>query len=138
MIYDLFAVISSFVINIISSLGYGGIFFLMALESALIPIPSEIIMPFSGFLVFEERFSFWAVVLWGTIGNLAGSIAAYLLGLYGGRPLIEKYGKFILISRHELDIADRWFQKYGGLRAVFSRMAPAVRTLLSNFCWKVI
>ena len=131
MIYDLLALISSFVINIISTLGYGGIFFLMALESALIPIPSEIIMPFSGFLVFDEKFSFLAVVLWGTIGNLIGSIAAYFIGLYGGRPLIEKYGKFILISRHELDLADSWFKKYGSLSVLVSRMLPAARTFIS-------
>ena len=131
MIYDLLALISSFVINIISTLGYGGIFFLMALESALIPIPSEIIMPFSGFLVFEEKFSFLAVVWWGTIGNLIGSVAAYLIGLYGGRPLIEKYGKFILISHHELDLADSWFKKYGSLSVLVSRMLPAARTFIS-------
>ncbi|MBI2041775.1 MAG: DedA family protein [Candidatus Nealsonbacteria bacterium] len=131
MIYDFLALISSFVVNIISTLGYGGIFFLMALESALIPIPSEIIMPFSGFLVFEEKFSFLSVVLWGTIGNLIGSIAAYLVGLYGGRPLIEKYGKFILISHRELDLADSWFKKYGSLSVLVSRMLPAVRTFIS-------
>lgn len=131
MIYDFFAFISSFVINIISSLGYGGIFFLMALESACIPIPSEIIMPFSGFLVFEEKFSLLWVVIWGTIGNLIGSVAAYLVGFYGGRPLLEKYGKFILISSHELELADRWFLKYGSLSVLFSRMLPAVRTFIS-------
>lgn len=131
MIYDIFALISSFVINVISTLGYGGIFILMALESALIPIPSEIIMPFSGFLVFEEKFSFLAVVLWGTFGNLVGSIAAYILGYYGGRLLIEKYGKFIFISHHELDLADSWFKKYGGISVFFSRMLPAVRTFIS-------
>lgn len=131
MIYDILAVISSFAVNFISASGYLGVFVLMALESALIPIPSEIIMPFSGFLVFDERFSFWPVVLWGTFGNLAGSIAAYFLGLYGGRPLMEKYGKYILISRHELDLADKWFQRYGSISVFFSRMLPAVRTFIS-------
>ncbi len=131
MIYEIFALISSFAINIISSLGYGGIFFLMALESACIPIPSEIIMPFSGFLVFEEKFSLLLVVIWGTVGNLAGSIAAYLVGFYGGRPLIERYGKFIFISRRELDWADRWFKKYGGISVFFSRLLPVVRTFIS-------
>ena len=131
MIYDFFALISSLIINIISSLGYGGIFFLMALESACIPIPSEIIMPFAGFLVFDEKFSLLPVVFWGTIGNLIGSLAAYFLGFYGGRPLIEKYGKFILISHHELDLADKWFQEYGSISIFFSRMLPAVRTFIS-------
>lgn len=131
MIYDFFALISSWVVSFVSASGYLGIFVLMALESALIPIPSEIIMPFSGFLVWEEKFSFLAVALWGTFGNLAGSIAAYILGYYGGRPLIEKYGKFILISHHELDMADKWFLKYGGISVFFSRMLPAVRTFIS-------
>lgn len=131
MIYDSLVFISSFVINIISAFGYGGIFFLMALESALIPIPSEIIMPFSGFLIFEEKFSFLYVVLWGTVGNLAGSIIAYSVGFYGGRPLVEKYGKFIFISRNDLDLADNWFKKYGSFSIFFSRMLPAVRTFIS-------
>lgn len=131
MVYDFFALISSFVISVISSTGYFGIFFLMALESACIPIPSEIIMPFSGFLVFEDKFSFPWVVFWGTIGNLIGSIAAYGVGYYGGRPLLEKYGKFFLISRHDLDLADKWFAKYGNLSIFFSRMLPAVRTFIS-------
>lgn len=131
MIYDFFAFISSFVIDSISGFGYSAIFILMALESALIPIPSEIIMPFSGFLVFEEKFLFWQVILWGTFGNLIGSIAAYFVGLYGGRPLIEKYGKFILISRHDLDLADSWFKKYGSISIFFSRLLPAVRTFIS-------
>ncbi len=131
MIYELFTLVGSFIVNIISSLGYFGITILMALESACIPIPSEIIMPFSGFLVFAEKFSLWSVVLWGTIGNLIGSIIAYFVGYYGGRPLVEKYGKYILISHHELALADSWFQKYGGLSVFFSRLLPVVRTFIS-------
>lgn len=131
MIYELFAWISSFIVHIISSLGYFGITALMALESACIPIPSEIIMPFSGYLVWEGRFALMSVILWGTIGNLIGSIIAYLIGFYGGRPLIEKYGKYILISSHELEGADNWFKKYGGISVLFSRMLPVVRTFIS-------
>ena len=131
MIYEIFELISSFIVSLISVSGYLGIFILMALESACIPIPSEIIMPFSGYLVFEGRFGLLTVVIWGTLGNLVGSLAAYLLGYYGGRPLIEKYGKFILISHHELETAQKWFQKYGGLSVFFSRMLPAVRTFIS-------
>jgi|SRR3989344_2345437 len=131
MFYDLFAWVSSLVVNFISSAGYFGVTVLMALESALIPIPSEIIMPFSGFLVWEGRFSFAAVVLWGTFGNLVGSLAAYFLGFYGGRPLLEKYGKYVLISRDEIDGADRWFRKYGAASIFFSRLLPVVRTFVS-------
>lgn len=131
MVYEFLALISSFIINFISSWGYGGVFVLMALESALIPIPSEIIMPFSGFLVWEGRFSFLAVVLWGAIGNLVGAVAAYFLGFYGGRPLLEKYGKYILISKEEIERADSWFKKYGNFSIFFSRMLPVVRTFIS-------
>lgn len=131
MIYELLALISTFIIKIISTLGYTGIVMLMGIESACIPIPSEIIMPFSGYLVFEGRFSLWLVVLAGTFGNLIGSIIVYLLGLKGGRPLIEKYGKYILISYHELEEAEKWFEKYGNISVFFSRILPIVRTFIS-------
>lgn len=131
MIYELLAFVSSFIVNIISTLGYPGIMILMALESACIPIPSEIIMPFSGYLVYLDRFSLWQVVFWGTIGNLVGSIIAYFIGIYGGRPLIEKYGKYILISNHDLDLAEKWFKKYGNISVLFSRLLPIVRTFIS-------
>ena len=103
----------------------------MALESACIPIPSEVIMPFSGFLVFEGKFSFWLVVFWGTMGNLIGSAIAYFIGFYGGRPLVEKYGKYILLSHSDLELAERWFQKYGSLSIFFSRILPVARTFIS-------
>jgi len=131
MIYELLTAISSFIVNIISSLGYGGIMILMTLESACIPIPSEIIMPFSGYLVFLGRFSLWSVIFWGAIGNLIGSIIAYFIGLYGGRPLIEKYGRYVLISRHDLDWTQKWFEKYGAFSIFFSRLLPVVRTFIS-------
>ena len=129
--YQFLALVSTFIINLISSWGYGGVFVLMALESALIPIPSEIIMPFAGFLVWEGTFSFMTVVLWGALGNLAGSIIAYFLGFYGGRPLLEKYGKYILISHKEIELADNWFKKYGNFSIFISRMLPVVRTFIS-------
>jgi len=131
MVYQFLALVSTFIINLISSWGYGGVFVLMALESALIPIPSEIIMPFAGFLVWEGTFSFMTVVLWGALGNLAGSIIAYFLGFYGGRPLLEKYGKYILISHKEIELADNWFKKYGNFSIFISRMLPVVRTFIS-------
>ena len=131
MVYEFLTLVSTFIINLISGWGYGGVFFLMALESALIPIPSEIIMPFAGFLVWEGRFSFASVVLWGAIGNLIGSIAAYALGFYGGRPLLEKYGKYILISGEEIKKADDWFKKYGNFSIFISRMLPVIRTFIS-------
>jgi membrane protein DedA with SNARE-associated domain len=131
MIYEILALISSFIVKIISIWGYPGIIMLMVLESACIPIPSEVIMPFSGYLVFTDRFAFWLVVFAGTIGNLFGSIIAYFVGLKGGRPLIEKYGKYILINQHELEWAENWFKKYGNISVFFSRMLPVVRTFIS-------
>jgi membrane protein DedA with SNARE-associated domain len=131
MIASILAWLSSLVILIISSAGYFGVFALMALESACIPIPSEVIMPFSGFLVWEGRFILWQVVLWGAIGNLAGSILAYGVGYFGGRKTIQKYGKYILISDHDLELADNWFKKYGQATVFFSRLLPVVRTFIS-------
>ncbi len=131
MVYDLLAFLSNWVIDFILASGYFGIFVLMLLESALIPIPSEIIMPFSGFLIWEEKLSWWPVVLWGTIGNLAGSLVAYYIGRYGGRALVLRYGKYILISSDDVERAEKWFNKYGSASIFFSRLLPVVRTFIS-------
>ena len=121
--------------GIISDLGYPGIFILMALESALIPIPSEVIMPFSGFLVTEGRFDLKLVVLVGALGNLVGSWIAYALGYYGEkavvRKLIAKYGKFILLTEEEFNSALKLFNKYGQWVAAVARVLPAIRTVIS-------
>lgn len=103
----------------------------MTLESACLPVPSEIIMPFSGFLVFAGKFDFWPVVLVGALGNLFGSLIAYFLGVLELRKVFEKYGKYILIFRKDLDRADRWFAKHGMETAFFSRLLPVVRTFIS-------
>ncbi|MCX6810266.1 MAG: DedA family protein [Candidatus Berkelbacteria bacterium] len=128
MIIDFLA---NFVTTVISHLGYPGVFLLMALESACIPIPSEFIMPFSGFLVATGQMNFWVVVLLGSVGNLAGSWLAWWVGYRGGRPLVEKYGKYILLSHHDLDAADKYFQKYGQNTVLFARLMPIVRTFIS-------
>ena len=116
---------------IIAALGYPGVFLLMALESCGVPAPSEVIMPFAGFLVAAGKLSFWWVVIFGTLGNLAGSLAAYWIGRAGGRPLLEKYGKYILISGYDLDAADGWFRKYGDITVLVGRLLPVVRTYIS-------
>lgn len=125
----------SWILEVISTLGYGGVFVLMTLESALIPIPSEVTMPFSGFLVTENRFNFWLIVAIGTLGNLVGSLIAYGLGFWGQekvvRALIGKWGKFILLSEEELDRAEIWFRQFGDLIVFFSRILPAIRTFIS-------
>ncbi len=131
MITNLIDLLAKFVIAVIGFTGYSGIFFLMFVESCGIPMPSEIIMPFSGFLVNLGQFNFWLVAIIGALGNLGGSLLAYWLGAKGGRPLIEKYGKYILISKHDLDTADYWFLRYGNLTVFFGRLLPVVRTYIS-------
>lgn len=123
---------ASLIIRVIEKTSYFGITVLMALESANIPIPSEIIMPFSGYLVFAGKFSFWCVGFFGAIGNLFGSIIGYLIGYYGGRPFVEKYGKYFFIQKKDLERADFWFLRYGQKIVFFSRMLPVVRTFIST------
>lgn len=127
--------LGTFIIHLISTLGYGGIFLLMTLESALIPIPSEVTMPFSGSLIVLGVFRFWPVVLIGTLGNLVGSLLAYWLGAWGQdtfvRKLIKKYGKYLLISEHEYDTSERWFRTHGELIVLASRVLPILRTFIS-------
>ena len=123
--------IAGFIIATISALGYGGIILLMAIESANIPLPSEIIMPFAGFLVADGELNLWLVAIAGAIGCLVGSVVSYWLGAKGGRPLIEKYGRWIFVSHHDLNLADKWFKKYGEATVFFARLLPIVRTFIS-------
>lgn len=131
MVVTILGILSSFVINTIEALGYFGIFFCMVIESANIPLPSEIIMPFSGYLANQGTFTLWGVALAGALGNMAGSMLSYGLGAYGGRPFLEKYGKYLLISTKDLAWADRWFEKYGDKATFIARMLPVVRTFIS-------
>lgn len=131
MIEKIIAAMSVWILSVISSMGYGGVVLLMAIESACIPLPSEIIMPFAGFLVFQGEMSLWGVALAGAIGCVVGSIPSYYLGMYGGRPLVEKYGKWVLISSQDLDWADNAFAKYGEVIIFVGRMLPAVRTFIA-------
>ncbi len=131
MITNIIDILAQFVIHTISLLGYPGIFLLMFFESCGIPMPSEVIMPFSGFLVASGQMIFWIIILSGTLGNLIGSILAYWIGYKGGRPLIEKYGKYLLISSSDLDLADKWFKKYGDWTVFFGRLLPIIRTYIS-------
>src|SRR2546423_10542520 len=131
MIGKIIELLSVFIVATISRLGYAGVVLLMAIESACIPLPSEIIMPFSGYLVYTGRFNLWAVGVAGAFGCVAGSLVAYWVGMYGGRPLIEKYGRYLLVSRHDLDLADRWFDRFGEVIVFASRLLPAIRTFIA-------
>jgi membrane protein DedA with SNARE-associated domain len=103
----------------------------MAIESACTPMPSEIVMPFGGFAVQRGDLNFWLVVLAGTFGCLAGSLFAYGVGYYGGRPILEKYGRYIMITKDDIDRADRWFSHYGTSIVFFARLLPLVRAVIS-------
>ncbi len=131
MIARIIEILSSFIVATISALGYSGIVLLMAIESACIPLPSEIIMPFSGYLVSTGQMNIWFVGLAGAVGCVLGSMVAYWAGMYGGRPLAEKYGRYVLLSRHDLDIADRWFARYGEAIVFTARLLPAIRTFIA-------
>jgi membrane protein DedA with SNARE-associated domain len=119
------------ILGIIAALSYPGIIGLMALESACMPVPSEIVMPFAGYLVYLGDMNFWLVGLAGTVGCLLGSLLAYYVGYKIGRPAILKYGKYILISKKHLKKADRYFKKKGEFTVFVSRLLPVVRTFIS-------
>ena len=131
MFTDIILAITNFITSTIDSLGYAGVAILMAIESAAIPLPSEIIMPFAGFLVESGRFTLFGLAMAGAIGSVIGSAVTYALGYYGGRPLIIKYGKYVLIAEHDLALTERFFQKFGKFSVFIGRMLPVVRTFIS-------
>lgn len=124
---------TSLILDWISNLGYPGILFLMALESACMPVPSEIVMPFAGYLVWEgsTTMSFWGVVIIGSLGCTIGSIVAYAAGFYAGRPLILRYGRYVLLREKHLVSAEKWFAKYGDEATFLARLTPVIRTVIS-------
>ena len=131
MVTKILTILSMFIISVMTRLGYLGIVLLMAIESACIPLPSEIIMPFSGYLVWSGVFNLWLVALMGALGNVLGSLVAYFAGMWGGRLFVEKYGKYILISHHDLDMADAWFSRHGDITVFTARMLPIIRTFIA-------
>jgi membrane protein DedA with SNARE-associated domain len=131
MVTAFIELLGRFIIAVISSSGYAGIVLLMAIESACIPLPSEVIMPFSGYLVSTGRFSLWAVGVAGALGCNLGSLVAYYIGARGGRPLVERYGRYALVTRHDLQMADRFFARYGEWAVFIARLLPVVRTFIA-------
>jgi membrane protein DedA with SNARE-associated domain len=131
MIAAIIEKLAVFTTGVISAMGYGGVVLLMAIESACIPLPSEIIMPFAGYLVYTGQFTLQGAALAGAVGCIVGSIPAYWLGQYGGRPLIEKYGKYVLLSKKELDFADRLFSRHGQWVVLAARLLPVIRTFIA-------
>ncbi len=123
--------LSGYVTQLISSMGYAGVFLLMAIESAALPMPSEIVMPFAGYLAYQGVFNLVLLGIIGAAGCTFGSIISYYVGLKGGRPLIERYGKYFFMRADHMELAEGWFGKYGDKAVLFSRMLPVVRTFIS-------
>ena len=133
-------IVIPFLDNLYGAVGYVGVGFAMAIESAMIPLPSELILPFAGFLVSDTSqlepltrgpWVFWIVVVVATIGNTIGSLIGYAIGAYGGRPFLQRWGRYLLIRDHEIEAAERFFERYGAATAFFSRLLPVVRTFIS-------
>ncbi|MEY4389101.1 MAG: hypothetical protein RLZZ432_820 [Chloroflexota bacterium] len=140
MLHWLDAIVIPFLADLYGTVGYLGVALAMAIESAGVPLPSELILPFAGFLVADPTaiepltgapWSLPLAVIAGTVGNTAGSLLLYWIGARGGRPFLERYGRYLLIRTHELDVADRFFARHGNATAFWSRMLPVVRTFIS-------
>ena len=131
MLDRIIAPVAAFIVAAISSGGYAGIVALMAIESACIPLPSEIVMPFSGYLVSTGRFNLLLVALAGAAGCNLGSTAAYAVGAHGGRALVERWGGSVWIGRRELALADRFFDRFGSIAVFIARLLPVVRTFIA-------
>src|SRR6476660_5770497 len=139
MIEKIIAAVAGFIIAVISKTGYLGVVLRMTIESACIPLPSEIIMPFAGYLVYTGQpdpltsipFSLFWVATAGAIGCNVGSVIAYEIGCYGGRPLVERYGSHIFLGRHELEMAERFFTRFGGAAVFIGRLLPVIRTFIA-------
>ena len=133
-------IVIPFLQQLYGALGYLGVGLAMAIESAMVPLPSELILPFAGFMVSDPTqiepitglpWNFWIVVVVATVGNTIGSLVAYAIGAWGGRPFLERYGKYLLIRDHEIEAADHFFAKYGSATVFFGRLLPIVRTFIS-------
>jgi membrane protein DedA with SNARE-associated domain len=133
-------IVLPFLQSLYGAVGYFGVMLAMAIESAMIPLPSELILPFAGFMVSDPSqvepitkgpWGFWIVVIVGTVGNTLGSLVAYAIGAWGGRPFLQRYGRYLLIRPHEIEIADEFFRKYGSATVFIGRLLPIVRTFIS-------
>ncbi len=134
-------IVIPFLDQLYGAVGYLGVLVAMAIESAMIPLPSELILPFAGFLISDPSkyteplthspWAFWIVVVVATLGNTIGSIIGYAIGAWGGRPFLERYGRYLLIRHHDIEIAERFFARWGAQTAFFSRLLPIVRTFIS-------
>ena len=123
--------ISNFILHVMNSSGYLGLFLLSAIESAGIPIPSEVVLPFAGFLVASGTFSLWGAAAVATLGNYAGSLLLFWIGISGGRWILDRYGTYVLIHKQDIDTGEKWFGRHGSKAVFFGRLMPIVRTFIS-------
>ncbi|MGH7046938.1 MAG: DedA family protein [Stellaceae bacterium] len=128
---SLSAALAQAIVAALSAAGYAGLLLLMAAESACIPLPSEVILPFAGYLVARGAMNLWLAATIGALGCCLGSAIAYEVGRYGGRPAIERWGRYVLLTRHDLDLADRFFARFGDITVLVARMLPVVRTYIA-------
>jgi membrane protein DedA with SNARE-associated domain len=131
MTEKILAALAQFIIGVISASGYWGVALLMAIESACIPLPSEVIMPFAGYLVHTGKLNLLLVATAGAIGCNLGSAVAYWIGAWGGRPLVERFGRYVLMDRHDLDRVTHYFERFGGITVFVARLLPVVRTFIA-------
>jgi len=133
-------IVIPFLNSLYGAVGYVGVLVAMAIESAMIPLPSELILPYAGFLISDPTqleplthapWGFWIVVVAATVGNTLGSLVGYAIGAWGGRPFLERWGRFLLIRPHEIELADEFFRKHGAATVFFGRLLPIVRTFIS-------
>ena len=131
MLHDIIAFVASAIVAAISAMGYAGVALLMAIESACVPLPSEIIMPFAGYLVSKGELGLLGVATAGALGCNLGSALAYAVGARGGRPAVERWGRYVLLSGHDIDLAERFFARYGAITVFLCRLLPVVRTFIA-------
>lgn len=123
--------IAEWITEVMATLGYPGLVFMMALESMIAPVPSEIVMPFAGFLIVEEKFTLVGAIIASSLGTLIGSLTGYAMGKFGGYPIVYKFGRYLLLERHHLELTAKWFEKRGEITVFVCRFVPVVRHLIS-------
>jgi len=131
LIHDVLSQVGQVALGLISSLGYTGVFILMMFESMILPVPSELVMPFAGFLVVEGRFTFLGVIIASSLGSIVGSLISYYIGFYGGNRFVLRFGKYLLLDSEDLKKTEEWFALRGEKTVLISRFIPVVRHLIS-------
>jgi membrane protein DedA with SNARE-associated domain len=123
--------LANYITHIIDQAGYASVFVFMVMESMVLPVPSEAIMPFAGFLIASKTFTFWNVVVISTLGSIVGSLISYYAGYFGGMPFVKRFGRYVLLDEHELATTEKFFTKRGEITILICRFVPVIRHLIS-------